>query len=279
MRTSLLAVLLGLSMAACIGAAPGDPSGGGGGTGGGGGGGGGGIDPTPDAPPVAVPVPAVAVTVDQPTITSNLGVSNKILVTVTGSMGFSGPVNLAVSAVDGTGSAMADWVPTIDNATVTLTENGTATANVTFKLAGDVAQLAGSIKIAATSTADEADATTAVTENPVFQVVFDDNASGVCQYTGSLNTTFNLKLGRALWVVNGSQGAHGLITHVDPGGVGGMSHQNINGTPTAVGDAYKETPTNTGTADFYCHQTGNTMADGAAANNNNNSAPKVKVVN
>jgi hypothetical protein len=280
MRTSILAAFLGLTLVACVGSVPGDPGGGGtaggggaaggGGVAGGGGGGGGGDELDAFVPP---PVPAVAITVDHTTVTTDLNVTAKVVVTATGSMGFSGPVTLAISAVgsDGT-TVLADWKPTIDNTALTLTENGTATANISLNLAGDVDELLGSIKIAATSSAAESDADVAVTANPVMDVSFVDNASGTCTYFAQNPAQYTIKVGRQIAVYNASTTGRGLIVHA--GGVPGFPHENVGGTPTAVGQAYINMITGTAqNVPFGCHQTGNTMADG-----NTNDYPQLTAV-
>ena len=58
--------------------------------------------------------PRVTVTVDKPTVSTELMSSNKLTVTVTGSGGFSGVVNLAGSVVDGANAPLTAWTVALD---------------------------------------------------------------------------------------------------------------------------------------------------------------------
>jgi hypothetical protein len=164
--------------------------------------------------------PAIAVAITQgtgttpiTTLTSDLYINNSFTVTVTGSMGFSGGVNLALTGAadwnvaSGTGTAAALGTTGITSA-LTLTENGTATATFTLEADGDVAaaSLAGNLSLTATptdTTVTAVDDALAVTFNPVVHVEWTINAGqGVYDQNHLVNNPYKILSGRNLSVFN-----------------------------------------------------------------------------
>lgn len=199
-------------------------------------------------------VPRVVIALDKTTLTSDLNVENTVTVTLTSMMGFTGDVTLAASAVDGS-TALSDWAAGLNNTTVTLAADQTATATLTVRAMGDVGALTGNVKVTATSTAAEADASVAVTFNPVLRIAFTDE-NGACGYSIAHNTVPNawkIKAGRQIAIVNPSA-TLGMTVHTD-NTIEGFPHESGS---TAPGAAYTRTVTAAGqTSSFYCHNPGN----------------------
>lgn len=211
MRTSVLATLLGLSLVACAGNI----------TGGGGGDdddipetcGNGVVDPGEDCDGGAgcstscttEGTPRVDLSVDKPTVSTELGTSNMITLTLTSGDGFTGAVNITASILDGTGAPNTNWIVAVNPPTVTVPANGTATAVATLAIPSDATLLAGSLKLDVTG-APEAktisstvtsqnqitfaiDIANALTANP--SCVYPVNNTPVRIRTGTLVRFFN----------------------------------------------------------------------------------------
>lgn len=227
-----------------------------------------------------VVTPHVSLSVDKPTVTTDLNVETDIIVTATSEMGFAGTVTLAVDAKDSSNASITDWTDTLDQTSLTLTAGGTATATLKLSALGDTAALAGNATITATGAQTPGTATVAVTFNPVLSVTFNDDGAGNCVYptTHHLNDPYAVKVGRMIKVIDGST-TKPFTVHVDPG-FNGFPHES--GT-TAAGSAYTGAftiddfnNTNGIPLSFYCHN-GNagTMIDPGTATQDR---PYVKVV-
>src|SRR6187397_1898618 len=121
MRTPLLAAVLSFSLAGCV---VGDVTTGAGDDDG----------PGSDPGPGSNPIPRLAITVDKPTMATELMTTNMVTVTAQASGGFSGPVTLTAAVVDAGGTAMPGWTISLNNATVDVPLDGTATAVATVKI-------------------------------------------------------------------------------------------------------------------------------------------------
>ncbi len=237
MRSSLFTVLLGLSLvAACE---VGDAGDGGGGGGGGGGG--------PDA---AVLVPRLDVSVDKPTINTELATSSMVTVTLTGSGGFSGAVNLTASVVDGTGAPLMGWTVGLNSATVNITENGTGTAVATLAIPANAASLAGKIKIDVVSSLGTVTQMTDVTALKQVTLEVTQNAQGQCVYP-TTNKNLAIKTGTKVRFVNKFT-TDNIIIH----GNGAVPHENIASGGNGPNGAYELTFNTAGNGSWYCHSPG-----------------------
>jgi cysteine-rich repeat protein len=194
--------------------------------------------------------PRVALTVDNPSATTDLNVASTFNITATGMMGFAGAVTLSVAA-DG-----ADWTATLDNTALTVAADGTATAKLTIKAMGDTAMLAGNVKISAASSGPASDVSVAMTFNPNLVVMFVNSGGNVAAYDPAWvgGNAYKLKAGRTITVVNGSTTAP-MTVHVDSG-IAGFPHE---GGTTAAAGTYMGTTTASDagtTVTFYTHQGG-----------------------
>lgn len=209
--------------------------------------------------------PRVNVSVDKPTVMTELMTDNKLTITVTGSGGFSGDVNLAASVVDGSSAPLTAWSIALDKSTVTLTSNGTATAVATLTIPSENKGLAGTVKIDATSSTDPASTSSSVTA--LNQVTFSITQNGTqCAYPTTQPT--NVTFGTKVRFLNNTNNLTTIIHVNNVGGNGnttdpdtyGIPHDNVNGAGQQVGEAYEKVLTNTGATgtglSWYCHTPG-----------------------
>jgi hypothetical protein len=251
MARPLVLAFLGLSLVAgCTVGDTGGPGGGGapdagGGTGDAPGGG----DDAPGA------VPRVDVSIDKPTVTTELMTTNMLTVTVTSANGFAGAVSLTASVVDAQGQPLAAWPVTLSAASLTVAANASAQSVATLMIPSENRGLAGTVKIEATSSAGTQSVTSAVTA--LNQITFGVTLNnGQCEYptAGTTNVTYGTKV-RFL-----NEADTNITIHVDDGGPYGVPHQPDPGSPPDM--AYEKVvtePTQTPTIQqfsWYCHQPG-----------------------
>lgn len=265
MRTSVLATLLGLSLVACAG----NISGGGGdddvpetcGNGA--------VDPGEDcdggegcsATCTTIAVPRLDISVDKPTIATELGTTNMVTVTLTSSGGFTGSVPVAATLVDGAGAAIADWIVAVNPPTVTVPADGTATAVVTFAVPTLKSALTGTLKIATTPTGAEGGTTTfdsQITVADQVTVMMKLDANGQCEYPAA--GTIQLKVGSKIrWFNNELAGGSKITIHSNGinGQNTGVNHQGDPGSDPQT--AYEQTTSVVGQSQWYCHAPGPTV--------------------
>jgi cysteine-rich repeat protein len=204
--------------------------------------------------------PRVAITVDKPTLMTDLAVPNEVTVTLTSMNGFAGDVTLTTSVVDSAQAPITNWTTTLSTTTVTVGADMAEIAKVTLSVPGDSVPLNGMVKVTATSTAGTADAAIAVTANPILRFTYTTVVGGYqCVISPTNPTTLRLKVNRTLKVVNDSDpagtgcggGPCRMRIHFDANGAAGIAHQ---GASMAPGASYDQTPTTSTTgANFYCH--------------------------
>lgn len=205
--------------------------------------------------------PRLDLTVDKPTITTELATTNMVTITLTGSDGFSGSVNLTGSVVDGTNTVMPDWIVAINPPTVNVPLDGSATAVATFAVPSRNLGLAGTLKISSTSstTTGTLEASSVVTvENQITFSVTSNN--GQCVYP--TDQAISVSEGTKVRFLN--KGTIDMIIHSD-GNSYGVAHQNVN-TTIGTDVAYEQT-ISAGTADgssftWYCHAPGPNLGGG-----------------
>ena len=239
MRTALT-VVLGMSLAGCLGVvdAPGGstpPPGGGG------------DDDTGGTP-------ALNVAIDKGTISTELGSSNVATVTLTSSGGFTGSATITASVVDAAGTAISDWTVTLDNPTVTVPANGVATAKATVMIPTLMgANLTGTLKLDVTAgELSTQSVSSAITAANVVTLVITENAAGQCVYPAVQAT--QVKSGTEVHWLNMSNDITNMIIHSD--GAANIAHENqAAGAGTPINQFYAQTPSaTTQTSDhWYCH--------------------------
>ena len=266
MRTPLLATLFGLSLVACAGQIDG--------------GGPGGDDdvPAPDCGNSAIntgegcddgnnisgdgcsatcdveATPRLDVSVDKPTIATELNTTHMVTVTLTGSDGFGGAVTLVPSVVDAADLPLTAWTIVLDNANLNVPVDGTATAIATVTIPSENKGLVGTAKFVATSTAGVGTFTASSAFTALDQVTIRTtlDANGQCVYPP--DATVNLTIGSKIRFLNGAT-AGNITIHVNNNG-NGVDHQPDPGS--APGVAYEQTITGApGNAfEWYCHDPG-----------------------
>jgi len=247
MRTPILAAALGLSLVGCLVGDSGTASNGGGDDDTGSG------SNTEGSGSNSNPTPKLDVSVDKPTIATDLFSTNMVTVTLAASGGFSGAVTLAASAVDGAGAVLPGWTVTLDRSTVDVAANGTATAVATVKVPSDAVAAQGMVKIDATSSLG---ATTKMsTVNVAKQLTVNLTLNGTnCVYPAGMVGTVRVAQGTKIRWVNGDTTAN-ITIHVTEPRITGLAHQQ---GATPPGGAYEETVgAGTGTTDWYCHNRNN----------------------
>lgn len=200
----------------------------------------------------------VDVAIDRTTMSTELKTSNPIMVTVTGSEGFSGNVALTATAVDASDVALPGWTVELTPPSVTLAVNGTATAVATVKIPARSTGLAGTVKITSSSAAVAGTPAAAATVTAMNQVTFSlkvDPATGKCTYPADAGNQANpvtIALGTKVRFFN--TGAASFEIHSG----GPISHQGqapngLDDPVTEASSAYEQMPTGTGAAQWYCH--------------------------
>jgi hypothetical protein len=255
----LLAGVLALALPACLvgtgditsgpgGTDPGgDPGGNPGGDPGGNPGGDQGGNPTA--------TPKVSATVDKMAVSTELGKTETLGVTLTGSDGFAGDVTVTPTIVDAQGNPVTGY--TLSPVTTTLTQDGTATASIDVAIPTDAAVLDPTIKLAVTSSAAEVDLSSTFTIAKQVTINFDAGTGNGAPHTslGMPNSRLNIRAGTKIIFHNGDTIAHRI--HGD----GGIQHE---GGDLAPGADY--TVTVSSNADWYCHDHESANADARIVN-------------
>jgi hypothetical protein len=200
----------------------------------------------------------VDVTLDKQAISTELYTSNPVTVTVTGSGGFSGAVALSGTVVDATGTAIPGWTVEFSTPSVTLAKDGTQTSVATLKIPGTNTGLSGTLKITGASAATTGSSVASATVAALNQITFSvkvDPATNKCAYTQESGTVANpVKLSQGTKVRFFNTGTANLVIH--SGGVISHQGQGPNGLADPVTEpntAYEQLPTGAGVATWYCH--------------------------
>ncbi len=236
MRTPLLAGLLALLLPAClmgeisdVGGDPGMGSGSGDGDGDG--------DGSDN-----VPTPRVTATIDKSTIATELGKTETLALTITGADGFSGPVNITTSLVEGT--TQAGWTVTVDPPSVDLPLDGTATVMLEVKIPSDAVTLSPTLTLDLASTAAPASVTSTFAVANQYTISIPAGAGTGSLHPGlpGVNEPLRLRMGAKVVFHNADTVPHRIHAN------GGIDHQDDNLAP---GGDYIATPTDSAT--WYCH--------------------------
>jgi hypothetical protein len=249
MRSHLLAGFVAVLLPAClvgsgditdVGDESGDQSGGGdtgGGDGNGGGtgeGNGGGTTATP----------RIQASVDKTTVSSELGKTETLMVTVQSMNGFTGPVNVNASVLDGT-TALTTYTVTSTPASVTLEPGASQQIELKVKIPSDATALAPTVKVDLGGGAVSTNVSSAFTVAKQYTLVIPAGTGNTTLHAGlpSANAPLRLNAGTKLVFRNSD-----TITHVIHGN-GGIPHENL--ALGAAGTDYSVTIQNDAT--WYCH--------------------------
>jgi plastocyanin len=185
-------------------------------------------------------------TVDKTTVATELGKTETLMLTVTGTMGFSGTVNIVPTVVDAAGNPVTGWTLTPTPASVDLSTDGSAQVSLTVAIPTDTAALASTVKVGLTSTAAAVAVTSAFTV--ANQYTFNLEAVGTGAHTlwPARASDVQIHAGAAIIFHNADTIPHEI--HGD----NGVQHE---GGALAAGADYKTVPTATagGPGSWYCH--------------------------
>lgn len=204
--------------------------------------------PGDDQPP---PDPKLDVSMDKTTIPTELGQQTVVNVTLTGSGTFSGQVNVAASAVDAAGAPITGWTVNVDQPSVTLTENGSATVKATMMVPTDAVMLSGKLQIDVSSSLPAITKTADVTVANQVTLVMTSNAQGQCVYPTPAVT--NIKVGTKVIFLNMSSD-NTFVMRIHSNGQAGIQHEQVD---TPVNQSYEQTASSAGSDGWYCHTPGN----------------------
>lgn len=196
--------------------------------------------------------PKLEVSVDKPTLSTELLTTNMVTVMLRARGGFAGPVTLAASAVDAGGAPLPAWSVTLDNATVNMTADGTATAVATVKIPSDRPVLTGAIKVDATSSlgASTAMSNVTVANQLTFKMALN---GGACTYPVTSGTITTISQGTKVRWINTDAAARITIHINDNNAIQGFVHEPDPGM-APNGGTYEQTASSaTGTVTWYCH--------------------------
>ncbi len=208
--------------------------------------------PGPDA--ADLPDPSLRAVIDRPSLATELASENMVTITIQGENGFSGPVNIAPRITDASGATVtANWNVSLDQSTVTLSENGTATVVATMDIPSEKSLLAANVNFDITSTAAPISTVSVVTVTDQVTISITRGGGGNgCQYPAGL-TNLRVKVGTKVRFLNADD-ADVMRIHMQGGDGIGLPHQDNDMGP---GTAYEVTGTDAGQAGWYCHTPGN----------------------
>lgn len=266
MRSSLLAVALGVSLLGCVGTIEGPSEGDDDSN----------LDPrnpgNPQNPGNPDPnTPMLGASFDNATVATELSSNSTLTLTLRASGGFSGAAALVGKAVDPTGAEIPGWTVTLDKSSVDVPADGTTDVVATVKIASDSAALVGTVKVEATTSlgtiASESEVT--VAKQVTIPVAVVNNACVL-----PVGTTLSVKAGTKVRFLNTSATNTRVTIHMENRpGRDGLFHQPDPGVLPDTAFEYTTAVVNGAlsgrTMNWYCHQPG-----GQAANND----PKILVV-
>ncbi len=187
--------------------------------------------------------PRIVATVDKTTVSSELGKTEKLMVTIQSMNGFTGTVNVTPSMLSGA-TAMTGFTITPNPASVTLEDGASQQVELTVKIPTDAASLSPTLKVDLGGGATTASISSAFTvANQVTVNIAAGTGMGNHLSLPATNAPIRIRQGTKI-VFHNADG----IQHVIHGN-GGIPHEN-----TAAGGAGTDyTVTPSGDATWYCH--------------------------
>lgn len=254
MRTPIFVAALGLSLAGCLVGDAGTP-----GTGGDDGTGsnpGNGSDPGSGSNPS--PTPTVTATVDKLAVTTELGKTELITLTLTSGGSFAGDVTVTPSLVDSAGAALTGGITVTGQPTVSLAANGTATAMYTVTVPANATgtQLSAAVKFDVTSSAASTQATSALTVGAIYTMTYAAGlGADITAHPGraqSITVKHGAKIqfhnaDTAVHITHGEKDAPTAFPHETTGSTGGLPNN------TYVIDTSNVAPGTTGKIGCHTH--------------------------
>jgi hypothetical protein len=246
MRSTLALGFVALLLPACL-VGTGDITGTGGddtGGGGGGGAGGGGGEGSGEGGGNNTPTPRVTGSVDKTTVSTELGKTEMLTLTITSEDGFSGPVEINPSVVADL-TPVTDWTLTATPPSVTLAAGESQTVQLAVKIPTNTASLTPTLNIDLGSSAEAFAMTSAFTVANQYTIeIAAGTGTGAHSSLPNPNAPIKLRTGAKLVFHNGDTVQH--VIHSD-----GMGFPHENTGAGQAGTDYIVTPRQSGT--WYCH--------------------------
>jgi hypothetical protein len=199
---------------------------------------------------------------DRSTITTELGTSNAITVTLTGSGGFGGTATLSASLLDASGTTPAGWAIALDATTVTVPLNGTATTIARVTIPSENHGFTATARISVASSAATGTFTGSTSVTALNQITFPIGITGgLCVYPAPSPGTVNVSIGTKLRWLNKLTNTVYLSIHVASNPYGVLHQYPSPGL--APGAVYEQTLGGAPGASFnwYCHSPGPTTTN------------------
>lgn len=204
--------------------------------------------------------PRLDISVDKSTIETELKTNNVITLSLAAGGTFSGPVEVAASAVDANDTPIAGWSVSLSSASITLAEGATETVTATLAIASDAPATTGTVKLDVTSSLGVQTLTSEVTaaNQVTFTLRVDDNTNR-CVFPADAGNQANpvrVPIGAKIRWFN--EGIANFVIHSN--GNNGVTHQGQ--APNGLADpttepntAYEQTLGGTigTTVTWYCH--------------------------
>jgi len=209
--------------------------------------------------------PRLDVSVDKPTVTTELGSKTMLTLTLTSSGGFAGPVTLTGSAVDPANMPITGWTVTLTNPTVDVPADGTVNAVAELDIASNATTLTGTAKIDVSGGPAAQTALSAITTMNQVTLTIDLNGNGECVYPVSGQAqAVPIRVGTTVRFFNKSQT---LPLEIHSNNTGAIPHQGqVGGEDDPVTEpqtAYTKVLGGNpgGIVNWYCHSPGPDMND------------------
>ena len=182
----------------------------------------------------------VDVSVDMPSVNTELNTSTMLMLTVGGADGFRGPVNLEAVAVDAADVPVPGWTVMLSASTINVAyDSAPVTVVATLAIPSNTAGLMGSVKVTATSTAGAGNTTATTTVTALNQVTISTAAGTNAGTHPMAAATLPIKQGTKIRFKNDDTVQH--ITHAE--GPTGFSHEDTEAPNTGAPGATYEIDT------------------------------------
>ncbi|APR85675.1 Hypothetical protein A7982_11024 [Minicystis rosea] len=189
-------------------------------------------------------------------VSTELGTTTEIALTLSASQGFSGLVGLAGSLLDGNGNPMTGWSLDVVPATIQIPADGVALAKATLTIPTQNRGLSATARFIASSAAGFGTHSVDVPISALNQYTIDLAVSpaGQCMYppAGTLLLTQGTKL---RWLNTGTQG---WLIHTN--GFGGTCPHQPDSDLKLGGESYECLLTAITSGSWYCHTPGSSMS-------------------
>jgi hypothetical protein len=187
--------------------------------------------------------PRITASVDKQTVTTELGKTESLVLTINSVDGFTGSVAIASAVLDGT-TPVTGWTVTAEPPTVDLVDGASAQVQLSVKIPTDTASLLPALKLDMTSSAPAISAESAFAVTNQLTIDFPAGSGTGSLHAGlpSQSQTIRIRRGAKVIFHNADNISHQVHAN------GGIQHE---GSALAAGSDYVVTPNDNAT--WYCH--------------------------